>query len=150
MTATARIAPFVLFVLLSTACGAMYSARISVTRSTTEASFTQEERDAAKATVVEIARAARFAETDPAGAAEPYHEFVSLSGKGSDQDTVTVSGMMRADRREILISVGDWRNGDPLPATEKLVADLRATLEQEFPDAQLTVTTKQKPRILGP
>jgi hypothetical protein len=150
MSGAARVAGFVLVSLLGTACSTMYSARISVTRSAAEPSFTQEERDAAKETVGEIARAARFAEAEPAGVAEPYHEFFALSGKGSDQDTVTISGMMRADRREILVSVGDWKNEDPLPATLRLVGDLRAALARQFPDAQLTLTTKQKPRILGP
>jgi len=121
-----------------------------VARSETEPTFTQEERDAAKAIIVEVARAAQFVETNPKEAWEPYDEFVALSGKGSEQDTVTVSGLMRADRREILIAVGDWMNGDPLPATLKLVDELRAALEGAFPDTRVAVTTRNKPRILGP
>jgi hypothetical protein len=58
--------------------------------------------------------------------------------------------MMRADRREILIAVGDWMNGDPLPATRKLVDDLRAALARAFPDSQVDVTRHDKPRLFGP
>ena len=150
MPTTARVALLVFVSISFAACSTMYSARISVARPDPAPTFTQQERDAAKDLVVEIARAAGFAETDPGEAWDPYAEFVALSGKGSEQDTVTVSGLMRADRREILIAVGDWMNGEPLPTTRKLVDDLRAALERAIPDAQVAVTTRNKPRILGP
>jgi len=150
MTIAARVALLLVISILGAACSTMYSARISVTRPGGAAPFTDRERDEAKAIVLEIARAARFAARAEASAPDPYVEFVALSGKGSDQDTVAVSGMMRTDRREILIAVGDWMNGDPLPATRTLVDDLRAALERAFPDAQVAVETRSKPRILGP
>jgi hypothetical protein len=80
----------------------------------------------------------------------PYVDFVSLDGKGSEQDTVGVVGMMRTDRREILIWVGDSMRGDPLPTTRKLVGDLHAALQRAFPDAKVDVETRKRLRTFAP
>ena len=133
----------------------MYSASISVSRPEVAPSFTQQEQDRARAIVVEIGRAERFREVEPLPVlAEPssyeYLTFVRLSGRDSEQDTVGVSGLMRQDRREIVIAVGDPDRGEPLPRTQKLVNDIRVALVRAFPDSQVDVETRKTPRIFGP
>jgi hypothetical protein len=140
--------------ILPIGCSTMYSARISVARPE-GAPFTQQEQDRARAIVVEMGRAERFWEVDPLPMlAEPssyeYLPFVRLSGKDSEQDTVAISGLMRQDRREIVISVGDPDRGEPLPRTQKLVNDIRVALVRAFPDSQVDVETRNTPRIFGP
>ena len=152
MGSLARIAGVGLAALLA-GC-TMFGARIHVARPEQAPPFTREEQQAAKAIVDEVSRAARFRESglraDDPSSSWPYVDFVAFDGKGSEQDTVGVVGMMRRDRREILISIGDANRGDPLPATRKLVDDLRAALQRAFPDARVEVTTPSQPRILGP
>jgi hypothetical protein len=141
--------------LVQIGCSTMYSARISVSRPEVASSFTQQEQDRARAIVVEISRAERFREVDPLPVlAEPssyeYLTFVRLSGRGSEHDTVALSGSMRQDRREIVIAVGDANRGEPLPQTQKLVDEIRVALAREFPDSRVDVETSRTPRIFGP
>jgi hypothetical protein len=57
---------------------------------------------------------------------------------------------LRKDAREIRVSVSDSAPGAPRPPTRKLIDDLRAALEQAFPDSRVEVTTSRKPRLFGP
>lgn len=132
----------------------LYGAEIHVERAAPAQPFSRAEQDTARGIIEQICRAERFASrgalrTDPLPS-WPYVEFASLDGKGSEQDTVGVSGQMRTDRREILVSTADWHNGDPLPATEALVENLRAALASAFPDARVEVTRRQTSRLFGP
>jgi hypothetical protein len=141
------------FAVALTSC-TTFGARIHVARADGTPSFTQQDQDAVKAIVGEVCRAARFRARDlrPGDPSSPwpYVDFVAFDGGGSEQDTVAVVGMMHRDRREILISIGDPNRGDPLPATETLVGDLRAALQRAFPDARVEVMRKDEPRIFGP
>ncbi|HKA13942.1 MAG TPA: hypothetical protein VKH41_02910 [Myxococcota bacterium] len=152
MRSLARLVAFVGSAVALTGC-TMFGARIHVARAE-GAPFTQREEDAAKAVVDEICRAAGFREGRPKpgdpSSSWPYVDFVSFDGEGSEQDTVGIVGMMRRDRREILISIGDWNRSDPLPATRNLVDDLRSALQRSFPDARIEVTREDKPRLFGP
>ena len=154
MMKTLRSGTYLAAALLGAGCSTMYSAHISVSRSE-GTPFTQQEQDRARAIVVEIGRAERFWEMDPLPMrAEPasyeYLTFVRLSGKDSEQDTVDISGDMRQDRREIVISIGDENRGEPLPPTQKLVDDVRVALERAFPDSHVEIETRNTPRIFGP
>jgi hypothetical protein len=141
--------------LLGAGCSSMYGAYISVSRPEGASAFTQQEQDRAKAIVVEIGRAERFLELDPLptrreSSSYEYLTFVRLSGKDSEQDTVDVSGSMRQDRREIVISIGDEYRSTPLPQTQKLVDAVHAALQRAFPDSPVEVETRNTPRVFGP
>ena len=129
----------------------MFGARIHVRQTEAQPAFTPDEQERAKAIVTEICRAARFLERAPRGEPSgPYLEFVSFDGTDSEQDTVSVSGAIRDGRREILISVGDWMRGEPLPSTQKMVDELRTALERAYPDSRVEVTRQNKSKLFGP
>jgi hypothetical protein len=140
----------VALVALSTAC-TMYGARIQVERAGAASAFTLPEQARARAIVLEICRAERFTERSVSGASSGgYVTFVSLTGKGSEHDTVGVSGQIADDRRVILVSVGDSARGEPLPRTQQLVDDLRAALARAFPESRVEVTRHDESKLFGP
>ena len=131
----------------------MFISRIHVARIGSDPAFTPEEVERAKALVLEVCRGARFS----ASTSEPvdrapsgYNEFLACDGTGSEQDTVSVSGQMRNGGREIIVSVGDYTRGTPLPATRKLLDDLRIALERAFPESRVEVTRNNQSRLFGP
>jgi hypothetical protein len=155
---------FVGCAVLSMACvlllGGCYVHRtlIYITRADPAPSFSREDRDIAKAIVIEICRAAGFWETDPAERlssdppSRPYLWFVSLGAPGGnlEQRSVSISGAMREDHREIRIAVGDSARGEPSPATRQMIADLRAALERAFPGCRIEVTARRRLHLLAP
>jgi hypothetical protein len=120
--------------------------------------FSQVEQERAKTITIEAGRAAGFWQTDDAEwlssypSTWPYLAFVSLGAPGSrsGQRSVSILGEMRKDRREIRITVDDIERGDPLPATTELIEELRAALEQAFPDCSVEVTSRKKLHLLAP
>src|SRR5882724_4113315 len=138
--------------VLFTGC-TMFISRIHVQRAESEPAFTHAEREKAKVIALEICRAARFAgrasePIDPAPSG--YSEVFACDGRGSEQDTVSVSGQLRNGGREILVSLSDYTRADPLPATRKMLEDLRTALERAFPDARVEVTRNNRLRLFGP
>ena len=131
---------------------------ISVSPTDAARSFTPEEQDAAKAIAIRIGRAAGFWETDvaqklsSARSSWPYVWFVSLGAPGGsvEKRSISIAGEMRKDRREIRISVGDDARGEPLPDTLRMIEDLRAALEREFPGCSVEVTSRKKLHLLAP
>ncbi len=131
---------------------------ISVTQVDAAALFTREDQDTAKAIVIQICRAAGFWETDVAErlsaypSSRPYLWFVSLGAPGGnlEQRSVSISGAIRKDRREIRISVGDNARGEPLPATRQMIEDLRVAIERAFPDCHVEVMPRKKLHLLAP
>jgi hypothetical protein len=63
---------------------------------------------------------------------------------------VGVSGAIRKDRREILMSLGDSMRGEPLPSNPKRVDDLRTALERALPDSPVEGARHDEPRWFGP
>jgi hypothetical protein len=135
-----------------------YGANVSIVRPDPAPSFTQQEQETAKAITLRIGRAAGFWETDVAEKlsadpmSSPYLWFVSLGAPGGDPERrhVSILGMVRKDRRELQISVGDSTRGDPTPATAQLIEDLRVALERAFRDCQVEVTHRKKLHLLAP
>jgi hypothetical protein len=132
---------------------------ISISPIDTARSFTPEEQDAAKAIAIRIGRAAGFWETDVAqklsshrSSSWPYVLFVSLGAPGGsvERRSISIAGEMRQDRREIRISVGDDARGEPPPDTRRMIEDLRAALEREFPGCSVEVTSRKKLHLLAP
>jgi len=131
---------------------------LSVLPADSARSFTPQEQEAAKAIALRIGRAAGFRETDVAErsaghpTSRPYARFVSLGapGAGVERRSVTISGEMRTDRREIRISVGDDARGEPLPDTRRMIEDLRSALAREFPDCRVAVESRKKLHLLAP
>ena len=135
---------------LGAAC-TLFIERVHVERVGDAEAFTEQEQQRARAIVLEICRAARFSESTTASSSgNPYLTFVSLDGKGSEQDTVAVAGQISRTRREIIVTVGDDARAEPLPTTQKLVTDLRAALEHSFPESRVTVTRDDALRLFGP
>jgi len=135
---------------LGVAC-TLFIERVHVERADPAEAFTEQEQEKARAIVLEICRAERFSESTIANSpGNPYLTFVSLEGKGSEQDTVAVAGQITRTRREIIVTVGDDARAEPLPTTQKLVGDLRAALERAFPESRVTVTRDDQLRLFGP
>jgi hypothetical protein len=155
---TRLIALWVASALALGGCSYIHVTSLSVTRADSAPSFTREEQDTARAIVTETCSAAGFWETDTAQTLSnspsswPYVWFVSFGAPGGrvEQRSVTISGEMRKDRREIRISVGDSARGEPLPATRQLIEELRASLERAFPDSRVDVTFRRTPHVLAP
>lgn len=136
----------------------VHGTSISITRADPKPTFTQREQDTAKTIVIQIGRAAGFWETDVAeklagpASSRPYLWFVSLGAPGGspEQRSVSISGEMRSDRREIRVSVADSARGEPLPSTRQMIEDLRVALERAFPDCHVEVTSRRKLHLLAP
>ena len=136
----------------------LHGTLISVLPTDSARSFTQAEQDAARAIAIRIGRTAGFWETDVARnlsshpSSWPYVLFVSLGAPGGsvEKRSISIAGEMRKDRREIRISVGDDARGEPLPDTSRMIGDLRAALEREFPDCTVEVTSQKKLHLLAP
>ena len=153
-----RLAWCVGFALLSSGCF-FYGVRLHVRPLDPERAFTAEEQETAKRIAIEICSAAGFRETDVAAklsdhpSSSPYIGFVSLGAPGGgdfDQDSVSILGVIRKDRREIIISLGDTLRDEPLPSTQKMIDDLRAALERAFPDARVEMEMEKTLRAFGP
>ena len=154
MTGNLRRGTVLLFAAWLAGC-TMFEASVRVRRTDDQPPFTQEEQDRVKEIVSEICRAARFSERAahneyPDASDSAYLDFVWFDGKGSEQDTVGVSGAIRRGRREIRVSVGDYKNGDPLPTTQKMVDDLRVALEEAVPESRVVVSRHDESKLFGP
>ena len=151
-----RVAAVLVSLALSLACSHTYRAGVSVLRPESFPAFTQQEQDEAREIVVEIGRAAGFLDVRPApehwdpAPSDRYRYFVALSGEDFEQATVNVSGLMRRDRREILVSIVDAHRAEPLPSTRMLIDDIRTALASAFPDVQVEVKARTKLRTFAP
>jgi hypothetical protein len=137
-------------------CSHTYRAAISVERPESAQVFTHDEQERAKRIAIGAGRAAGFLDVRDApekwqpGPSDPYDYLVTLSGEDFEQATVHVSAFVRRDRREIVVSIVDLHRREPLPATQRLIEDVRAALEREFPDARVDVEARTKLRTFAP
>lgn len=135
-----------------------YGVGISVVPPDTAPPITLDDRERVERIVIEVGRKEGFRETDVAErisatpSSSPYVWFVSLGGPdgAADQRSVSISGQMRKDRREIRVFVRDYERAEPLPATQRLIDDLRQALERAFPGWRVDVTMRKKHRLFGP